>query len=112
MAVAFIARSLVSLGEGSPFRHPDLFYDGLSHAGRCMTPDRGGYEEVFSGVGQTLLGGGGLVAWCTVCRFVAHGSLGVRHLQHTNMALLSKWVIRVMKPSNDMVSILLPEAYG
>ena len=26
--------------------------------------------------------------------------------------LLSKWVIRVMKPSNDKVSILLREAYG
>ena len=39
-------------------------------------------------------------------------TVGVRHLQHTNAALLSKWVIRVMKPSNDMVSILLREAYG
>ena len=28
------------------------------------------------------------------------------------MALLSKWVVRVMKLSNDMVSILLREAYG
>ena len=29
----------------------------------------------------------------------------------TNMALLSKWVIRVMKPFSDMVSMLLREAY-
>ena len=40
-------------------------------------------------------------------RPVAHGDLGVRHLEQTNMALLSKWVIRVMKPSSDMVSMLL-----
>ena len=37
--------------------------------------------------------GGALVTWSTVCRPVTHGSLGVRHLEHTNTALLSKWVI-------------------
>ena len=62
--------------------------------------------------GSDTARGGALVAWSTVYRPVAHGGLGVRHLQHTNMALLSKWVTRVMKPSNDMVSILLHEAYG
>ena len=63
-------------------------------------------------MGQTLLRGGALVSWSIVCRPVTHGGLGVRHLQHTNMALLYKWVTRVMKLSNDMVSILLREAYG
>ena len=33
-------------------------------------------------------------------------------LQHSNTTLLSKWVIRVMKPSSDMVSMLLREVYG
>ena len=61
--------------------------------------------------GSDVAKGGALVAWSTVCRSVAHNGLGVRHLQHTNTALLSKWVIRVMKPSNDMVSIPLREVY-
>ena len=65
----------------------------------------------FVWCGTDAAGGGALVAWSTVCQLVAHGGLGVRHLQHTNMALLSKWVIRVMKPSSDMVSILLHESY-
>ena len=40
MAVAsVIAQRPVNFGEGSPFRHPDLFYVGLSHAGRGTTPD-------------------------------------------------------------------------
>ena len=42
--------------------------------------------------------------------------MGIYHIrstgiQHANTALLSKWVIQVMKPSNDMVSILLRESY-
>ena len=55
--------------------------------------------------------GGALIAWSTVCRPVTLGGLDVHHLQHTNAALLSKWVIQVMKPSSDMVSILLRETY-
>ena len=35
-----------------------------------------------------------LVAWTNVCRLVSQGKLGIRHLQHTNMALLTKWVRR------------------
>ena len=57
------------------------------------------------------LWGGDLVAWSMVCWAVAHSGLGARHLQHTNTTLLSKWVIQVMKPSSDMVYILLREAY-
>ena len=39
MAGAFaIARRPASFGEGSPIRHPDLFYVGLSHAGKGTTP--------------------------------------------------------------------------
>ena len=33
-----------------------------------------------------------LVAWETVCRPIEQGGLGVRQLQHTNTALLAKWV--------------------
>ena len=75
-----------------------------------------GTMRSFSGVGQRPRGGGGgggaLVAWTTVCRPLAHGGLGIRHIDHTNMTLLSKWVVRVMESSRDMVSTLLREAYG
>ena len=59
--------------------------------------------------GTETMRGGALVAWTTVCRPVEHGGLGIRHLGHTNTALLSKWVIRVMESSRDMVSTLLRE---
>ena len=47
-----------------------------------------------------------------VSRPVTHGGLGIRHLDHTNTALLSKWVIRVIESSRDMVATLLREQYG
>ena len=70
-------------------------------------------------MGQTPLGGGGggggggrpcrlehtMPASCT--RWPGRTSSATHHY-----GLLSKWVIRVMKPSNDKVSILLREAYG
>ena len=55
--------------------------------------------------------GGALVAWSMVCRPVAHGRLGIRHLDHTNTALLSKWVIQ-LESCRDLVSTLLHEQYG
>ena len=48
-----------------------------------------------------------LVAWTIVCRPVSQGGLGIRHLQHTNMALLTKWVRRMIQHSEDLVSVVL-----
>ena len=48
---------------------------------------------------------------CGVPKF-RHGDLGIRHLKHPNSALLSKWVVRVMQPSADLLSLLLKDAYG
>ena len=56
--------------------------------------------------------GAALVAWKTVCRPVSQGSLGIRNLLHTNMALLSRWVCRLMQPSDDLVSVVLRDGYG
>ena len=53
-----------------------------------------------------------LVAWEIVCRPVEQGGLGVRQLQHTNMALLSKWVHRLLQPSGDLTSTVLHDEYG
>ena len=56
--------------------------------------------------------GGTLVAWDVACRPLTDGGLGIRHVQHNNAALLCKWVARVMKPADDIVSRLLHEMYG
>ena len=53
-----------------------------------------------------------LVAWPTVCRPINQGGLGLRHLQHTNMALLTKWVCQMMQPSGDLVTAVLRDEYG
>ena len=56
--------------------------------------------------------GTALVAWSTVCRHINQGGLGIRHLQHTNMALLTKWVCRMMQPLGDLVTVVLRDEYG
>ena len=56
--------------------------------------------------------GTALVAWSTVCRPVTQGGLGIRHLQHTNMALLAKWVQWMMQPSGDLATVVLRDGYG
>ena len=56
--------------------------------------------------------GTALVKWETVCRPVSQGGLGVQSLQHTNLALLTKWVGRLLQPSGDLLSVLLHDCYG
>ena len=53
-----------------------------------------------------------LVAWSIVCRPVSQGELGIRHLQHTNLALLTKWVHQMMQPSGDSATVVLRDGYG
>ena len=53
-----------------------------------------------------------LVAWENVCRPVSQGGLGLQSLQHTNLALLTKWVRRLLQPSGDLMSVLLHDCYG
>ena len=55
--------------------------------------------------------GTALVAWSTVYRPVTQGGLGIRYLQHTNMALLTKWVCRLMQPSSDLAKVVLRDGY-
>ena len=56
--------------------------------------------------------GAALVAWKTMCRPVSQGGLGIRDLLHTNMALLTKWVCRLMQSSDDLVFVVLRNGYG
>ena len=52
-----------------------------------------------------------LVACETICRSIEEGGLGVRQLQHTNTALLAKWVHRILHPSGHLTSIVLRDEY-
>ena len=56
--------------------------------------------------------GAALVSWEVVCRPTNLGGLGVRHLQRTNVALLTKWVGRVMRPEDELVIKVLRDRYG
>ena len=56
--------------------------------------------------------GTALVTWETVCRPASQGGLGVQSLQYTNLALLTKWVGRLLQPSGDLLSVLLHDCYG
>ena len=56
--------------------------------------------------------GTALVAWETVCRLVSHGGLGIQSMQHTNLALLTKWVCCLLSPSGDLGSVILQDCYG
>ena len=56
--------------------------------------------------------GTALVAWSTVCWPLNQGGLGIRHLQYTNMALLTKWVCQMMQPAGDSVTVVLRDGYG
>ena len=71
-----------------------------------------GIMRQFSWHGTAATRGGTLVAWDVACRSLTDGGLRIRHVQHTNPALLCKWVAQVMKPADDIVSCLLHEMYG
>ena len=52
-----------------------------------------------------------LVECSTVCRPVSQGELGICHLQHTNMTLLTKWVRWTIQPSGDLATVVLRDGY-
>ena len=52
------------------------------------------------------------MAWSIITRPKSLGGLGIRHLKHTNSALLTKWVGRIMGQSEDLVVALLRDCYG
>ena len=56
--------------------------------------------------------GAALVSWDVVCRPTYLGGLGVRHMHRTNVALLTKWVGRVMRPENELAIKVLRDCYG
>ena len=53
-----------------------------------------------------------LVAWDDICTPTDQGGLGVPHLDTMNVALLSKWVIRIMGPEEDVIRSVMRDRYG
>ena len=53
-----------------------------------------------------------MVTWRTVSCPKSLGGLGIQHLRHTNTALLSKWVSRIMQQSGDLAVAVLRGSYG
>ena len=66
----------------------------------------------WQGVRTSETRGVALVAWSIITRPKSLGGLGIRHLKHTNSALLTKWVGRIMGQSEDLVVALLRDCYG
>ena len=71
-----------------------------------------GIMRRFFWLGTDTVRGGALVAWGLVCRPLSDGGHGIRHLHHNNVALLCKWIARVMKYADDTLSHFLHEIYG
>ena len=99
--------------EGSPLRHTNLFHVDIPNACWCeTTTGRGDAAFLLAGAKSSDDQGGALVTWSMVCRPIFQGGLGIRHIQHTNAALLAKRVLQVMQPSRDILSLLLCQIYG
>ena len=93
--------------------HPHLFHGHFPNASGGSTVAGDSDAGVFFWRGSRLEEAQGttLVAWETVCRLVSHDGLGIQSLQHTNLALLTKWVCRLLSPLGDLVSVLLVDYY-
>ena len=52
------------------------------------------------------------VAWDDICKPTGQGSIGVPHLKTMNVALLTKWVIRIVGPEEDVIRAVMRDRYG
>ena len=53
-----------------------------------------------------------LVAWDDICKPTGQGGLGVPHLKTMNVALLTKWVKRIVGPEEDLIKAVMRDRYG
>ena len=98
--------------EDGPGRYTHTLYVDfriLARVRRCLEKIMRSF--LWRGTQPEETRGAALVAWKIMCRPVSHGGLGKRNLLHTNMALLTKWVCRLMQPSDDLVSVVLRGVY-
>ena len=105
VSTPLIARRSPRNAQGGAVSHPHLFHVHYPDANGGLTAIGDSDAGVFfwRGPCPEEAQGTGLVAWETVCRPVSQGGLGVQYLQHTNLALLTKWVCRLLTPSGDLV---------
>ena len=87
-----------------PFFRPKL---GTGESFRFWADEWSGNGRLSQSFQPDVTRGAALVAWKTMCRPMSQGGLGIQNLLHTNMALLSKWVGRMMQPSDDLVFVVL-----
>ena len=66
----------------------------------------------WQGVRTSKTRGVALVAWPIITYPKLLGGLRIRHLKHTNSALLTKWVGQIMGQSEDLVVALLQDCYS
>ena len=52
------------------------------------------------------------VAWDDICTPTDQGGLGVPHLNTMNVALLTKWVKRIIGPEEDVIRSVMRDRYG
>ena len=53
-----------------------------------------------------------LVAWDDICKPTGRGGLGVPHLKTMNVALLTKWLKRIIGPEEDVIRAMMRDRYG
>ena len=53
-----------------------------------------------------------LVAWDDICKPTGQDGLGVPHLKTMNVALLTKWVKRIVGPEEDLIKAVMRDRYG
>ena len=53
-----------------------------------------------------------LVAWDDICKPTGQGGLGVPQLKTMNVALLTKWVKRIIGPEEDVIRTVMRDRYG
>ncbi|XP_058764980.1 uncharacterized protein LOC131638429 [Vicia villosa] len=52
------------------------------------------------------------VSWHNICKPKAEGGLGIKHIDHFNNALLSKWKWRILKEGSSLWKNILESRYG
>ena len=99
--------------EGGPSRYTHLLHVNFQDAGWCQETSQEVHAELFLArfPARGVKGGGARRVDYRVSSYVS-GRLGIRHLQQTNTALLTKWVHWMIQSSGDLVSMVLRDGYG
>ena len=90
-----------------------IFYLSIFRLPKGVGRRLDGLMRKFFRKGSGSAGGGmALVQLDMVCRPTSYGSLGVLHLHTMNMALLTKWIARLMLPQEVLGTQTLRDSYS